>query len=383
MRITFFGLTISSSWGNGHATPYRALIRALQRLGHEVTFFEKDVPYYAKHRDFEHSDYCDVVLYRNLGSVYSYALIAAGMSDIVVNASYCPDGARIADKMLSIDGPLHVYYDLDTPVTLGSFERGEEVEYIRPDQISRFELVLSFTGGRILDELETKYGARLARPLYGCVDPDIYHRVPVRSDFACDLSYMGTYAADRQPKLESLFLEPAAQMEDKRFLLAGPMYPPALRIPSNVRRLEHVSPHNHPALYSSSAWTANITRTEMADWGYCPSGRFFEAAACGTPILTDRWEGLDNFFEIEGPERELLVVQTAQDVRAALALAPAERDAMARRARARTLEEHTGMVRAQQFIKACEDAASLDMGERLKPASASEPGRTFKSEKVS
>lgn len=358
MRITFFGLTLSSSWGNGHATPYRALLRALHRLGHEITFYEHDVPYYAQRRDFESCDYCDLVLYPEFATVYPYALIAAANSDIVVCASYCPGGAQIADKILAIDGPLRVYYDLDTPITLGKFERGETVDYIRPEQIAQFDLVLSFTGGPILDELEVAYGARLARPLYGSVDPDIYARVAARAEFACDLSYMGTYAADRQAKLNELLLAPAESLPGKKFLLAGSMYPRDLVLPANVRRLEHVSPADHPALYSSSAWTLNITRAEMAAWGYCPSGRFFEAAACATPMITDLWPGLDRFFDVND---ELLLARTAAEVGDALSLAGEERDRIAQRARERTLDEHTGAVRAQEFIRACEEAASLDL----------------------
>lgn len=362
MRITFFGLTISSSWGNGHATPYRALIRGLHQLGHEVTFYERDVPYYARHRDFARCDYCDLVLYPGFGAVRPWALIAAAASDIVVNASYCSEGAEIAEIMLGVDGPLHVYYDLDTPVTLNKWRRGEAVEYIRPEQIGRFELALSFTGGRILRELETKYGARMARPLYGCVDPDTYQWVAPRATFACDLSYMGTYAADRQQKVEALLLDPARGMSEKSFLLAGSMYPAEIETPPNVRRMEHVSVEEHAALYSSSQWTLNVTRAEMAAWGYCPSGRFFEAAACGTPIVTDEWEGLDDFFDVSS---ELRVVRSAEDVMKALAMDAREREETARRARERTLDEHTGMVRAQQFIQACEEAASHDL-ERIK-----------------
>ncbi|MEO8725705.1 MAG: glycosyltransferase [Acidobacteriaceae bacterium] len=362
MRITFFGLTISSSWGNGHATPYRALIRGLHRLGHEVTFYERDVPYYARHRDFDKCDYCDIVLYPSFGTVRPWAQIAAGSSDIVVNASYCSEGAEIAEVMLAADGPIHVYYDLDTPITLGKWKRGEAVEYIRPEQIARFELVLSFTGGRILSQLESGYGARIARPLYGCVDPDTYYRVRSRAEFECDLSYMGTYAADRQEKVETLLMGAARRMEKKKFLLAGSMYPAEMEIPGNVRRLEHVSVEDHAALYSSSQWALNVTRAEMAAWGHCPSGRFFEAAACGTPIVTDEWEGLGDFFDLNS---ELRVVRAAEDVRHALDMDATERKEMARRARERTLDEHTGDVRARQFIKACEDAASLDL-ERIK-----------------
>lgn len=220
MKIAIFGLTISSSWGNGHATPYRAIIKALHRSGHTVEFFEKDVPYYAKHRDFDHADYCSLFLYSEWNSVRSFALRRAAESDAVICASFCPEGARIIDEVLDLATPMKVFYDLDTPVTLGSLERGE-LEYLRREQIPEFDLYLSFTGGNTIDELTTIWDAKRAMPLYGCVDPEVHSRVAVPPEHCCDFSYMGTYASDRQAKLEALFLEPARRLSSKRFVLAG------------------------------------------------------------------------------------------------------------------------------------------------------------------
>jgi spore maturation protein CgeB len=355
VKITVFGLTISSSWGNGHATPYRAIFKALHRMGHEVHFFEKDVSYYRSRRDFESRDYCRLTLYPEWEQVRNTALEEARDSDVVITASYLPEGRRINDEVLDLGHPLRVFYDLDTPVTLAGLERGD-VEYIGADQIRGFDLVLSFTGGRILAELEEKYGARMARPLYGCVDPDDYFRVSPSPDFACDLSYMGTYAAARQEKVDSLFLEPARRNPKKRFLLAGSLYPQHWRWPQNVQRKEHISPLNHPAFYSSCRLTLNITRREMADWGWCPSGRFFEAAACGTPLISDWWEGLDGFFDVG---RDIQIVQRAEEVEQALALPDCELQQLASHARQRTLDEHTGRMRAQQLIRYLEEAHSV------------------------
>jgi spore maturation protein CgeB len=352
LRITIFGLTLSSSWGNGHATPYRALIRALYRRGHDVTFFEKDVPYYAQRRDFTSCDYCNLELYSSWPDVRSRALMHARNSDVVIVASYCPDGSVIADELLWLARPLRVFYDLDTPITLNRLARGG-VDYLRADQIPEFDLYLSFAGGAILEELEERWGARLAAPLYGCVDPDIYFRVPARPDYRCDLSYLGTYAPDRQPKLHELFLEPSRRMPERQFLLAGSLYPHEWSWGASVRKLEHVPPAEHPAFYSSSRATLNLTRREMAAAGWCPSGRFFEAAACGAPILTDWWEGLDSFFV---PGEELSVVSDAASVMAALRGEDSALARMSLRARARTLDEHTGDVRAGQLLRYCDDA---------------------------
>jgi spore maturation protein CgeB len=354
VKITVFGLTLSSSWGNGHATPYRAIVRALDRLGHQVHFFEKDVPYYSSRRDFDSCDYCDLTLYPDWATVRDRALSAAADSDVVITASFLPEGRRINDEVLDLGRPLRVFYDLDTPVTLTNLRHGE-IEYLDAAQISEFDLVLSFTGGKVLTALEDDYHARIVRPLYGCVDPDDYYRVAQDAKFQCDLSYMGTYSADRQAKVDSLLLEPSRRHPEKLFLLAGPLYPWSWEWPENVRRMEHVAPADHSRFYSSSRLTLNITRGEMAANGWCPSGRFFEAAACGTPLITDAWEGLDSFFDLSS---ELRVVASAEEVEAALGTDDDELQSLAARARQRTLDEHTGSVRARQLLQYIEQARS-------------------------
>lgn len=324
----------------------------MHRLGHQCVFYEKDVEYYYWRRDFTSSDYCELVLYPEWEAIRRRALADAASADVVLIGSYCPQGARIADELLALPGPLHVFYDLDTPVTLENLQGGE-VEYLIAEQIPGYDLYLSFTGGDILRELEQVWGARRARPLYGCVDAEVYARVPARPEFRCRLSYMGTHSADRQHKLEELFLKPAERLPEGRFVLAGSLYPGDWNWPANVARFDHVAPADHPALYSSSRATLNITREGMARTGYCPSGRFFEAAACGTPIVSDWWEGLNDFFG----EDEIVTVDSADDVVSALSLDDQQLAGMAHRARQRTLEEHSGERRAQQLINYCEEAA--------------------------
>jgi spore maturation protein CgeB len=351
VKITMFGLTISSSWGNGHATPYRALLKGLHRRGHRVVFYEKDTDYYAKRRDFSSCDYCSLEVYPRWDDIRARAIADAKESDAVIVGSYCPEGARIADELLSLSGPVRVFYDLDTPITLRNLESGG-VPYLRAEQMPAWDLYLSFTGGGILDELESRWKVRRARPLFGCVDPDVHKRVAPRPDFECLLSYMGTYAADRQDKVEQLFLEPARRRPDTGFILAGSLYPANSQWPANVRVLEHVAPSDHPALYSSSRLTLNVTRSGMARFGYCPSGRFFEAAACGTPLITDWWEGLHTFFS----DDELFVAHNAGHVLDALAAGDDELVRLANRARQRTLEEHTGDRRAAQLLDYLEES---------------------------
>lgn len=364
MRFTIFGLTLSSSWGNGHATVYRALLRALHRRGHEITFFEKDVEYYAFRRDFNVCDFCDLRLYRDWDEVRPDALALTAESDVVIIGSYCPEGARIADEVLSLARPKKIFYDLDTPVTLARFPVGQP-DYIRADQIAEFDLVLSFTGGPALEQLRQQYGARQALPLYGCVDPALYQSVPARDEFRCALSYMGTHAADRQTKLDEFFLEAARRQPARNFVLAGTLYPWSWTWPPNVRRFDHVAPADHPALFSSSRLTLNITRAEMAANGWCPSGRFFEAAACSTPVITDCWPGLEDFFTLGD---EVIVARNTEDVLAALQLSDAELQAIASRARERTLDQYTGDYRARELLSYLGSSRTAAKEEKLEMA---------------
>lgn len=371
MRLAIFGLTVSSSWGNGHATLWRALIRALARQGHTVTFFERDVPYYAAHRDATRLAGGELVLYPSWDAVLPRARQALAACDVAMVTSYCPDAAaatalvtEAAARGPHAGGPLAAFYDLDTPVTLARLDRGEAVDYVPPNGFADFDLVLSYTGGRALDALQERLGARRVAPLYGSVDPEVHSPGAPRADWRCDLSYIGTYAADRQAALDAFFLAPAraaAEGRDppRRFVLAGSQYPADFPWAPTVWYLQHLPPGDHAAFYASSRLTLNITRGAMAAMGWCPSGRLFEAAACGVPVLTDWWDGFDAFY---APGDEMLVARTADDARAALALGDAELRAVARRARERTLAEHTADRRAAELVAAVEGGSGRSLG---------------------
>ena len=353
MRIAVFGLTVSSSWGNGHATLWRGLLRALARAGHHVDFFERDVPYYAAHRDLTVLDSGELVLYGSWEGVQKRAAAAMEGADAVIVTSYCPDAVAATHLLLAIPGPVRAFYDLDTPVTLARLDAGESVEYLPPEGLGDFDLVLSYTGGGALEALRTRLGARRVVPLYGSVDPDVHRPTASNEAWRCDLSYIGTYAADRQEAVERYFLAPARQLPERRFLLAGSQYPADFPWGSNIWFLAHLPPADHPAFYASSRLTLNVTRGAMAAMGWCPSGRLFEAAACGVPILTDAWPGLDAFFT---PDAEILVADSTDDVLRALDSEPGRLGEIARRARERTLDEHTAARRAAELVQALESA---------------------------
>jgi spore maturation protein CgeB len=345
MKLVVFGLAITSSWGNGHATLWRGLCGALARRGHHVVFFVRDVPYNAAHRDLWELPGGRLRLYSSWDDVSAVAWRELADADVGMVTSFCPD-ASAAERLLLESPAVRTFYDLDTPITLDRLARGERVDYIGPRGFADFDLVLSYTGGASLEELTTRLGARRAAPLYGSVDPDVHQPVAPVDAYRADLSYLGTYSADRQSAVERLFLEPARELPSNRFVLAGSQYPADFPWSRNILYKRHLSPDQHPDFYSSSRLTLNVTRAAMAATGYCPSGRLFEAAACGTPILSDSWPGLDQFFE---PEREILVASTTADAVRAIQMSDHELCAVARRARERTLAEHTADRRARDL----------------------------------
>lgn len=344
MRFAVFGLTISSSWGNGHATLWRGLLRALARRGHRIVFFERDVPFYAAHRDLVTMDGVDLVLYADWPTARSRAARAVGDCDVAIVTSYCPDAIDATDLVVHAPGSLlRVFYDLDAPVTLSRLREGLPVEYIGRRGLSDFDLVLSYAGGTAVTLLEERLGARRVAPLYGSVDPSVHRPVSPVEEYRGDLSYLGTYAGDREQALERLFLIPARRRPERRFIVGGSGYPDATAWPDNVAFVRHVPPPEHARFYSSSRLTLNLTRGPMLETGHCPSGRLFEAAACACTVVSDDWEGIDHFFE---PGREILVARTPEDVVQALAMPPEEVLAIGLAARERALAEHTAERRA-------------------------------------
>lgn len=350
MRFAIFGLTVSSSWGNGHATIWRGLCGALGRNRHSVTFLEKDVPYYRKHRDLVVPAEYNLRFYEAWDEIEAEARKLLAEVDCAIVTSYCPDARAAADLILDSKAAFKVFYDLDTPITLKALDHAD-VPYIPTYGLGRFDLVLSYTGGKALDELRSRLGARKVAPLYGCVDPSFHKRVGPSPRYSCDFSYLGTYAEDRQQQLEELFLKPARRTPQNKFCLGGAQYPESFPWENNIYFVWHLPPREHPAFYSSSKLTLNITRAAMAEMGYCPSGRLFEAAACGTPIVSDDWVGLDCFFE---PGKEILLAHNAMEVIAALTLGSTELQAVAQAAQERIIAEHTAERRAQELVRLVE-----------------------------
>jgi spore maturation protein CgeB len=337
MRIVFLGLSITSSWGNGHATNYRALLRALEARGHDVLFLERDVPWYASTRDF---DAPFVRLYGSLSELRERHDDDVRRADLVVVGSFLPEGVGVGKWVLrEATGPV-AFWDIDTPVTAEKLARGDH-EYLTPELARRYDLYLSFTGGAFLERL----GVRRPRPFYCMVDPAQYR--PAEAERRSALGYLGTYSPDRHETLRELLLEPARRLPQLHFAVAGPQYPDVDGWPANVEHVEHVPPAEHPPFYASQRLTLNATRQAMVESGWSPSVRLFEAAACGVAIVSDWWAGLDSFFV---PREEILVARSTDDV--LRILRETDDDEVARiaaAARRRVLAEHTAERRAEQL----------------------------------
>ncbi len=353
LRIVILGLSITSSWGNGHATTFRSLVHGLVDAGHDVLFLERDVPWYAANRDLPSPPWGRTELYSTVEELRDRFETDVHDADVVVVGSYVADGVDVGAWIADTARGVVAFYDIDTPVTIAKVERGDD-EYLSRDLVPRYDLYLSFTGGPLLERIEREYGVH-ARPLYCAVDADAYR--PLETELRWDLGYLGTYSDDRQPVVDLLLVEPARRLPDARFVVAGPQYPDGIVWPANVERVDHLPPAEHARFYSAQRFTLNVTRAEMVRWGWSPSVRLFEAAACATPVISDWWDGLDAFFV---PGREILVAAGAEElVRHLTRVDDDERHAIGERARRRILAEHTADRRAAQLAQYVAEVAPV------------------------
>lgn len=343
LNIVVIGLSITSSWGNGHATTYRALIEALARRGHRVTFLERDTPWYRSHRDLTKPTNWSVKLYQSLPEIPRRFGKLIRDAHLVIVGSYVPDGIAIAEWVTAQVQGITAFYDIDTPVTLAGIDRG--LDYLSPAMIPRFDLYLSFSGGPVPEMIEENYASPLARTLYCSADMESYS--PRTTDKIWSLGYLGTYSSDRQPVLEQFLVAPAEALPKQKFVVAGAQYPRDIIWPASVERIEHVAPNEHPIFYARQRFALNATRADMRALGFSPSVRLFEAAACGTPVISDRWRGIETIF---APSSEILLVSDPREVIQLLTEMPEERRlSIGERARRRFLAEHTPDHRARQL----------------------------------
>ena len=346
LNICIFGLSITSAWGNGHATTYRSLIKSLHRRGHRTTFYERDVPWYADHRDLPHPEFCSVELYRSLDDIRPH-LARLRSADLIIVGSYVQEARQLTQLLQTVQPRCLSFYDIDTPVTVAKLDAGD-YEYLHPKMIPSFDLYLSFSGGPFLDKLTQKYGANRVRPLYCSVDEDLYFPQEAAAKGAprYQMGYLGTFSPDRQPTVEKFLVKPAQERPSDRFCIAGAQYPASMRFPENVETVEHIPPREHRDFYNAQKFTLNVTRRDMIAAGYSPSVRLFEAGACATPVISDDWPGLDSFFE---PGDEILIARSTRDVLEYFQMDESRLLDIGRRFRARVLGAHTSAHRALQL----------------------------------
>lgn len=375
LNIIIFGLSITSSWGNGHATTFRSLVKALGKRGHTITFFEKDVPWYAGNRDLPDPPFCETLLYQVPQQLRQHAS-AIEQADLVILGSYVSDAREIATWVNQLSPACFAFYDIDTPVTLAKLER-DDFEYLHPEMIPQFDIYLSFSGGPILRTLEKQWGAQRARPLYCSVDPDLYSPEDKPEDepednpdpednqqgsYEYTLGYLGTYSDDRQPTVQKLLIDTAAKLDDRQFCVAGPQYPSSIAWPLNVKLIDHVPPHQHRHFYNTQRFTLNVTRQDMLTSGYSPSVRLFEAGACGTPIISDYWKGLDELFDIG---QDILIAESTEEAVAHLNLSEQKRRHMAQRIRHKVLNQHTSDHRALELEQYWQETGTKPLSPNL------------------
>jgi spore maturation protein CgeB len=344
LDIVMLGLSITSSWGNGHATTYRGLVRELAARGHRVLFLERDLAWYAENRDLPRPPWGRTALYTSVADLKNRFGTAVREADVVIVGSYVPQGATIGRWVTRTARGVTAFYDIDTPVTLARVTNGG-AGYLTRELIAGYDLYLSFTGGPTLERLEREFGSPCARALYCSVDPSVYYPDPVVTRW--DLGYMGTYSHDRQPTIDRLLIEPARRWPEGRFVVAGPQYPATITWPGSVARVSHLPPSRHRWFYNAQRYTLNVTRADMVRAGWSPSVRLFEAAACGTPIISDAWPGLESLFV---PDIEILIARTPRDTLSYLReLSEGERRGIGAAARHRVLAEHTARHRAAEL----------------------------------
>ncbi|WP_128255205.1 glycosyltransferase family protein [Falsirhodobacter deserti] len=348
MEIVILGLSLSSSWGNGHATTFRALIKGLAAEGHRVLFLERDMPWYAPHRDMPDPDFCELVLYDGIDGMLAEYGDRLRNADSVMVGSYVPEGPVLIDRLAGMGLRQLTFYDIDTPVTMQALDDGT-CEYLAERQIPLFDIYFSFSGGEVLTHLEQVRGAKRAEALFCSVDDQLYPCDPGMPK-RWDLGYLGTYSPDRQPTLEALLLEPARRLPEMRFVVAGPQYPDDIDWPSNVERIDHLPPAGHPDFYNAQRFTLNVTRAAMRRMGWSPSVRLFEAGSCGVPVISDNWPGLDELFA-DGDA--IIIAEGTEDVVQGLKEADEARSRrIGQAARETVLAGHTGRARAREMIKA-------------------------------
>jgi spore maturation protein CgeB len=346
VKIAFYGSSLLSSYWNGAATYYRGILRALADRGHEITFYEPDAFERQQHRDIDPPEWARSVVYPATEVAMREVLAEAGRADVVVKAN----GVGVFDREL-LEGvireahadALTIYWDVDAAATLDEMRADPEHPVRRA--LPNLDLVFTYGGGPPVVEAYRDFGARECVPIYNALDPETHHPVPADPAFACDLGFLANRLPDRERRVEEFFLRPAELLPDKRFLIGGNGWHDK-PMPQNVRPIGHLGTAQHNAFNCTPLAVLNVARDSMAEVGFSPATRVFEAAGAGACLITDAWEGIEMFLE---PDREVLVARDGQDVAEQLAaLTPERARTIGQAALRRVLAEHTYELRAAE-----------------------------------
>jgi spore maturation protein CgeB len=344
--VAFFGSSLVSSYWNGVATYFRGIIKYLYRLGYEVTFYEPNAFDRRKHVDLPNPDFARSVVYENHMDGVEHAVREALKADILIKAS----GVGVMDAflertLLEIKRPYQmvIFWDVDAPATLDSVLNNPEVHF--RELIPRYDCILTSGGGQPVIDTYRALGAKECIPVYNALDPETHYHVSPVYEFTCDLAFLGNRLPDREERVSEFFIEVAHMMPDKNFILGGSGWED-MPLPSNIKYIGHVYTNQHNILNSSAKAMLNISPQSMADYGFSPATHVFEAAGAGACIITDYWQGIENFFN---PSEEILVARNGMEVAELLReISDAKMIAFGRLAYEKVLEKHTYKLRVQQ-----------------------------------
>ena len=355
MKIAFYGSSLVSSYWNGAATYYRGLLKALSALGHDITFYEPDVFERQQHRDIDPPEWCRVVVYPGTVDALKDVAANAAEADIVVKAS----GVGFEDELLlqqvlghARPDAIRVFWDVDAPATLQELRASPDHPLRRA--LEALDFVLTYGGGPPVVDAYRELGAARCVPIYNALDHQTHHPMAADPRFASDLAFLGNRLPDREARVEEFFFTPAAALRDRHFLLGGAGWTDKPK-PPNVAYLGHVGTAEHNAFNCTPRAVLNISRSSMAENGYSPATRVFEAAGAGACLITDAWVGIELFLM---PGEEVLVARDGQDVAAILDSLSAETASeIGQKAMARVLAEHTYTHRAAEADRIFRDFA--------------------------
>lgn len=322
LKIAFFGSSIVSAYWNGAATYYRGIVKALHKMGHEVTFYEPDIYERQKHRDIEDPDWCNVVVYPEDKVSLRGLLRQASEADVIIKASGVgafDEFLEDAVTQLKDENNIIIFWDVDAPATLDRIESDSFDPF--NELIPKYDLVLTYGGGQPVIDAYQRNGAKKCVPIYNALDTETHHPVEPEEKFEASLAFLGNRLPDREARVEEFFIKPAQNLPQEKFILGGSGWGDK-GLPSNVDYVGHVYTHDHNAFNCTPKAVLNISRDSMAKYGFSPATRVFEAAGAGACIITDYWKGIESFFE---PDKEILVVKSGEEVEYVLSKLTAER----------------------------------------------------------